>query len=61
MLNLILRKKVKKKINKVLCSIVLKLSLARRADLVMEPSLVDEKIGKVMTRCDPADPAGKPG
>jgi hypothetical protein len=28
------------------------------ADLGLEPGRVDEKIEKVMTRCDSADPAG---
>jgi hypothetical protein len=31
------------------------------ANLGLEPGWVDEKIGKIMTRCDPADPAGWPG
>jgi hypothetical protein len=38
--------------------IVLKFGPARRADPGLESGLVDEKIEKAMTQCDPADPAG---
>jgi hypothetical protein len=38
--------------------IVLKLGPVWRVDLRLEPGRVDEKIRKVMTRCDSADPAG---
>jgi len=47
----------------ILIIIVLKPGPARRVDPRLEPGRVDEKIRKVMSRCDPADPVNptKPG
>jgi hypothetical protein len=39
-------------------TIVLKPGQAQRADPGLWPGRVEEKIEKIMTRCDPADPAG---
>jgi hypothetical protein len=39
----------------------LKLGLTWRVDPGLEPDQVEKKIRKIMTRCDPADPAGWPG
>jgi len=45
----------------ILKNIVLKLGLTWRVDPGLEPDQVEKKIRKIMTRCDPADPAGWPG
>jgi len=44
----------------IISCIVLKLGPARRVDPGLEPGRIEEKIEKIMTRCDSADPVDWP-